>query len=46
MDYVFFIFCVLDVYRWVQFVLITVENEYINNPEKYRKYIPVPELEK
>jgi len=42
-DSLFFILSLCSIYRRIQFLLIRVENEYINNPEKYRKFTPVPE---
>lgn len=42
-DSLFFILSLCSLYRRVQFILIRVENEFLNNPEKFRKYTPVPE---
>jgi hypothetical protein len=39
-----FIQSILEVVRRFQWYIIRVENEYFNNPEKFRKFIPVPEL--
>jgi hypothetical protein len=39
-----FIQSILEVARRFQWYTIRVENEYFNNPEKFRKFIPVPEL--
>ncbi len=34
----------VEVFRRIMFVLLRVENESLNNPEIFRKYEPVPEL--
>jgi hypothetical protein len=34
----------LETWRRIQFILIRTENEALNNPEKYRKFMPVPEI--
>ena len=43
-DTVFTSMTLIEVYRRIQFILLRVENEFYNNPEKYRKFIPVPEI--
>ncbi len=43
-EMLFFILCFLEVYRRLQWVLIRVENEQLNNPEFYRDYLFVPDL--
>lgn len=34
----------VEVLRRGLFILIRIENESINNPEKFRKYVPIPEV--
>ena len=43
-EMLFFILCLCEVYRRVQWVLIRVENEQLHNPESYRTHMIVPDL--
>jgi len=44
-DSQFFILCVSEIYRRCQWILIRTDNEVFNNPEKYRKFTPIPDPE-
>lgn len=35
---------IISVSRRIQHTIIRVENESINNPERYRKFVPIPEM--
>jgi hypothetical protein len=37
-------FSVLEIIRRTFWIMIRIENEYINNPEKYRNVLDIPEL--
>jgi hypothetical protein len=41
---IYFIVSTAEVLRRSQWLLIRIENDHENNPEKYRKYVQVPEL--
>jgi hypothetical protein len=43
-DYALLITNCLEIYRRAQWMLIRVENESLYNIEKYRSYLPVPDL--
>jgi len=43
-DLIFFIMCLIEVFRKILWLLLRIENESHNNPEKFRKFIPVPEV--
>jgi hypothetical protein len=43
-EILFFILCLLEIYRRLQWIVFRVENEQKNNVEFYRKHIIVPEL--
>jgi hypothetical protein len=39
-----FIFSAIEIYRRLQWLVIRVENEYLNNPEGYRTHLSIPQL--